>query len=136
MGKVNAERLKSLIEAQELARAGVLYAPASFLNATPNQLMEVCNGCGAAGSWFRPPKRIYGTLIVYACHIHDWMYSFGKTLEDKEEADRVMNNNMNRLITRDSHKCYKPTFLQRRRARKYYLAVKHFGAEAFWAGKN
>lgn len=129
------DKVKTLLKAQELARAGILYAPASFLNATLDELLDVCNGCGAAGSWFRPPKRIYGTLIVYACHIHDWMYNFGTTIEDKDESDRVMENNMNRLITRDSRKWYKPTFLQRRRARKYYLAVKHFGGEAFWAGK-
>lgn len=133
---MSSSRLKSLIRAQELARAGVLYAPASFLNATPNQLMEICNGCGASGSWFRPPKRIYGTLIVYACHIHDWMYNFGKTVEDKDESDRTMLNNINRLIDRDSSKWYKPTFLQHRRALKYYYAVKNFGGSAYWAGKN
>ena len=128
--------IKTLLQAQKLARARVLSAPASFLNATKEELLEVCNGCGAAGSWFRPPKRIYGTLIVYACHIHDWMYNFGLTLEDKEEADRTMCNNMIRLIDRDDHKWYKPSFLQRRRALKYYWAVKYLGGSAYWKGKN
>jgi hypothetical protein len=127
--------IESLLKAQELARAGVLSAPASFKNATEDQLLDVCNGCGASGSWFRPPKRMYGTLIVYACHIHDWMYNFGKVIEDKEEADRTMLNNTFRLIDRDSHKWYKPTFLQRRRALKYYEAVKYRGGLAFWSGK-
>ena len=131
-----SDRLKRLLKAQELARAGVLYAPASFLTATEQQLLEVCNGCGAAGSWFRPPKRIYGTLIVYACHIHDWMYDSGSTNEDRDEADRTMCNNMMRLIDRDADKWHKPTFLQRRRALKYYWAVHNFGGSAFWAGKN
>jgi len=54
-----------LLKAQELAQQGVLYAPASFLLATHEQLRSNCNGCGAADSWFRPPKRIYGTLIVH-----------------------------------------------------------------------
>lgn len=133
---MSSSKIKTLLKAQELARTGVLFAPASFLNATLNQLLDVCNGCGVDNSWFRPPERIYGTLIVYACHIHDWMYQFGVTNEDKEEADRVMRNNMNRLISRDSHKWYKPTYLQRQRAKKYYIAVKMFGGEAFWAGKN
>lgn len=128
--------IKDLLKAQELARAGVLYAPANFLTAGEEELLKYCNGCGAAGSWFRPPKRIYGTLIVYACIIHDWQYSFGHCHEDKQEADRVFRNNMNRLITRDSVKWYKPTRLQRIRVNIYYKAVKDFGGEAFWAGKN
>lgn len=130
------DRLKSLLESQRLARLGVIYAPASFLVATPQQLLEVCNGCGAAGSWFRPPKRIYGTLIVFACHIHDWQYHYGSTIEDKEESDRTMLNNMCRLIERDRKKWYKPTWMQHRRAYKYYWAVDKFGGPAFWAGKN
>ncbi len=126
--------MKRLLQTQELAMAGVLFSPASFLTSTGKQLKEICNGCGAAGSWFRPPEKIYGTLIVQACHIHDFMYNEGRTIEDKDEADRVMLNNMIRLIERDSGKWYKPTFLQRRRALKYYLAVKNFGGPAFWKG--
>ena len=133
---MSESNVKELLKAQELAQSGVLYAPVSFLTATLDELLDVCNGCGAADSWFRPPKRIYGTLIVYACIIHDWQYHFGFTNEDKEEADRVFLNNNFRLIDRDSHKWYKPTFAQRRRALKYYEAVKYKGGPAFWAGKN
>lgn len=125
-----------ITETQRLAQAGILYAPAAFLNASVDELLSICNGCGSADSWFRPPKRIYGTLVVYACIIHDFMYEKGFTIDDKDEADRVFSNNMNRLITRDEHKLYKPTYLQRRRALKYYYAVKEFGGSAFWAGKT
>ena len=128
--------LEELLSAQELAISGVLFAPASFKAATTEQLIEHCNGCGADGSWFRPPKRMYGTLIVQACIIHDWQYSFGVVQEDKQEADRIFLNNMHRLISRDSDKWYKPTFLQRRRALKYYRAVDLCGGEAYWTGKN
>ena len=128
--------VKDLLKAQELARSGVLFAPASFLKAEVEDLVKYCNGCGASDSWFRPPERIYGTLIVYACIIHDWGYTFGLSIDEKNEDDRIFHNNMNRLITLDSHKFYKPTYLQRRRALKYYLAVKHYGGEAYWAGKN
>lgn len=126
----------TLKKAQELAIVNVLYAPSSFKKASLEYIKEVCNGCGAKDSWFRPPRRIYGTLIIYACHIHDWMYSRGYTIEDKDEADRVFLNNLNRLIERDKNKWYKPTFLQHRRALKYYYAVKHFGGSAFWKDKN
>lgn len=127
--------LKSLIRSQELAQSGVLHAPNSFLLASADELLEVCNGCGAANSWFRPPSTIYGTDIEAACHIHDWSYQKGKTIEDKDEADRVMLNNMIRLIARDRHKWYKPTRLQLLRAHLYYRSVCRFGGPAFWANK-
>ena len=129
-------KLFDLRTARDFVGDGKLFAPQSFLNATILELCEVCNGCGAAGSWIRPPKRMYGTNMVSAFHIHDWMYSEGITIEDKEKADRVMLNNLNRLIKIDSRKWYKPSFLQRRRALKYYLAVKYFGGPAFWDGKS
>lgn len=125
--------IKSLIKAQELSRAGVLFAPASFKTATAEQLKSTCNGCGAAGSWFRPPHTIYGTEIIYACHIHDWMYSYGRVVEDKDEADRSMLNNMNRLIERQGGWLQK---IKHWRAYKYYLAVHRFGGSAFWKGKS
>lgn len=124
------------IKAQALAQAGVLFAPANFLLASRQTLEETCNGCGAADSWFRPPSTIYGTSIIYACHIHDFMYNEGSTIEDKEEADRVMLNNMIRLIILDSKKWYKPTRLQLCRAETYYEAVKKYGGPAFWIGKK
>ena len=125
-----------LLAAQALAIQGIIYAPASFLLASPQQLEWVCNGCGAADSWFRPPPKVYGTDIVAACIVHDWMYGHGCTIEDKEEADRTFFNNMIRLVERDRVKWYKPTSLQHRRVYKYYKAVDLFGGPAFWAGKN
>ncbi len=127
---------KELLQAQFLALDGVLSAPDEFKTASLAKLKEFCNGCGAQDSWFRPPKRIYGTLIIYACIIHDWEYSFGLLIEDKWRADRTFHNNINRLITKDSHKWYKPTRLQRIRAKVYYEAVVQGGGEAFWCGKH
>lgn len=127
---------EKLLKSQQLARQGIIYAPASFLTATENELVSICNGCGASGSYFRPPATLYGTWIGAACNVHDFMYQYGRTIEDKDEADRTMLNNMLRLINRDSGKWYKPSMLQRARARKYYYAVKLMGGEAFWKGKN
>jgi len=127
---------ESLLRAQSLAKSGVLYAPVSFMLASIAQLEEICNGCGAADSWFRPPASIWGTCIIYACHIHDWMYNEGVDDEDKQVADRSMKHNMQRLIRRDAHKWYKPTKLQYARSILYYEAVVNYGGPAFWAGKN
>lgn len=121
---------------RELARLGVLYSPASFRASSFETLTKVCNGCGAANAKFDfVPDTIYGLRISPACNIHDWMYHNGRTLEDKMEADRVMLNNILRLIKRDK-KWFRPKFLMRRRALKYYYAVKYFGGPAFWSGKD
>ena len=130
------ERELDLIKAQNIARAGTLYAPSSFKLASVNTLLSICNGCGAANARFDfIPDRIYGTSIRAACQIHDFMYHVGRTIEDKEEADRVFLNNMKRLIDLDKHKCYKPTWLQYRRAMKYHYFVDKLGGTSFWKGK-
>ena len=125
--------VEKLLKAQELARASVIFAPVSFLLATEQELVDTCNGCGADGSFFRPPATIYFTDVSPSCIVHDWCYSKGFTIEDKDEADRVFLNNMIRLFNRDDKwlKC-----LQIRRAKKYYYAVKLFGGDAYWKGKN
>ena len=126
-----------VINSQKLAVAGVISAPVGFLTSTVDYLVDVTNGCGAAGSWFRPPARIYGTLISHACNVHDYQYHHGRTIEDKHEADREFHNNLLRLIDRDcKKKWYKPRWLMRKRARLYYLAVKECGGPAFFSGKN
>ena len=115
----------------------VLYAPDSYWKATQEERDMIVNGCGSAQAKFDfVPDTIYGLNINEACNIHDWMYHFAKpNIKAKEEADRVFLNNMIRLIEAKTKwkwlKC-----LRRKRARKYYLAVKYFGGPAFWAGKN
>lgn len=120
-----------------LAVSGAIFAPAAFMAASAQELQRVCNGCGAAGAKFDfIPDRIYGTDISPACHVHDFMYDRGRTIEDKDEADLVFLNNMLRLIERDAAaKWYKPRGLMRSRANKYFKAVRAFGGPAFWAGK-
>ena len=95
-----------------------------------------CNGCGTGWSAKLIPNTIYFLSIKPSCCIHDDMYEMGEpTNEAKEKADRVFLNNMIRQI--DAYnKWYYPTTLAKRRAYKYYLAVKHFGGGAYWNGKN
>lgn len=111
-----------------------LYAPPGFWAATPEQLAEVCNGCGTGG-WKGKlvPDRMWGLDITLACQIHDWMYRFGKTEEDKLEADRVFLNNLLRII--NNHGGWL-TWPRRYRATTYYSAVRDFGGPAYWDGKN
>lgn len=110
-----------------------LFEPESYSLATCEEKQQICNGCGAANSKFDfVPDKIYGLLITPACNIHDWMYHKGKTIEDKEQADRVFLNNMLRII--EASKYFKG--LKRRRALKYYEAVTCLGGPAYWSGKH
>lgn len=128
------DNLQKVLTALDLAVCGALFAPPQF-KASIDDLVDICNGCGAAGAKFDfVPDRIFGTDISAACIIHDFMYHEGRTIEDKDEADRVFLNNLLRIIAREN-KWYKPVMLMRIRARNYYRAVKYFGGPAFWAGK-
>lgn len=123
-------------QARTLARTGTLYAPAAFMSMPLEHVAACVNGCGAAGAKFDfVPDTIWGIYVGEACAIHDFMYHVGRTDEDKQEADRVFLNNLLRLTTKRKP-WYIPAFLPRRRAYKYYTAVKYFGGPAFWAGKN
>lgn len=131
---------EKIIKTVDLARAGVIFAPASFKSAETKRLIEVCNGCGAASAKIDfVPDTIYGLYIGYCCHVHDWQYEEGKTEEDREEADRIFKNNMIRIIDRA---CKKRWFYRRIkwlmyvRANSYYKIVRSFGGAAFWSGKN
>lgn len=115
-----------------------LYAPQSYLDAPPDLLARVCNGCGSARAKFDfVPDTVYGLRITEACHIHDWMYHCGRTAIDKLEADVVFLGNVLRIIERASgivSRLLRP--LRRLRALHYYQAVAELGGPAFQGGKS
>lgn len=112
------------------------FAPESYVRAIPEVRAALVNGCGPGG-WKIDlvPDTIWGLDISEVCNIHDWMYVTGRRLEDKDEADRVMLNNMLRAINAAGG-WWILRFLRRRRARIYFESVHIFGGPAFWAGKN
>lgn len=115
----------------------ILYAPQTFVDATLERRGEICNGCGTWDSWKLEyiTDRLFGLSIKEACDIHDWMYVFGQTEKDREEADRVFRNNMLRIVEWCGG--WGPIiFLRRRKAQHYYVLVKTFGGIYFWANKN
>jgi hypothetical protein len=110
-----------------------LYAPQGY---EENRKESDCDGCGTGWNEKLVPDTIYFLNIKPSCCVHDYMYLYGEpTKEGKELADRVFLNNMLRQIEAVK-KWYYPKALARRRAMKYYLAVKHFGGTAYWKGKN
>lgn len=108
----------------------------SFRDATDAERAKICNGAGAANG-LKFPNTFYGLDVKIAFDVHDWDYHHGKTLDDKDRADKYMLLNLMEII--ESQKGFgnallKP--LRRRRALKYYEAVVTFGGDAFWHGKD
>lgn len=130
-----ARQETSLARTKDLVRTGVLDAHPDFVETPIEDLLWICNGCGAANAKFDfVPDTIWGMRISPACHIHDFDYNIGKVIEDKFSADRRMLNNLLRLIERGSSRILRR--FRRRRALTYYNAVTDFGGPAFWSGKN
>jgi len=118
--------------------ADLIVAPESYKNADTALLFSICHGCGSSQSKFDlVPDTLYGLDISPACFPHDWAYKFGKTKQDKQQADFDFLRNMLTLINNDTG--FIGIMLRiprRRRALKYYEAVNRFGDKAFWAGKT
>lgn len=114
----------------------MLYAPESYWKATPEERNKVINGCGAS-DWKGQlvPEKLLGLSVSESCNIHDWMYHHGEDDTDKEKADSVFLNNMQRTI--DSHtNNYVLKKLRLRKAKLYHHAVSYLGGPAFWASKR
>lgn len=125
--------LDSIIDTMELVKAGKLDASQRFKDAEIDELLEICNACGAKGSRLPVPQTAWGMSLKPMCHIHDTDYHWGDTIDDKEEADRRMKNNGCRLIRLRSAWFLKS--FRRARVQTYYILVKTWGGEAFWDGK-
>ena len=113
-----------------------LHYSESFRDATDAERAAICNGAGAANG-LSFPNTFYGLNVRPAFDVHDWDYHHGKTLDDKDKADKYMLLNLMEII--ESQKGFANTILKplrRRRALKYYEAVVTFGNDAFFAGKS
>ena len=115
----------------DLVKKNEIKAPLCFWNVEDSY---TSNGCGTDKTAKVIPNRIFGCSILLACIIHDYMYEIAEPKhKQKEIADRVFLENMQELIIRYGG-FWK--FLRLKIARKYYLAVKHFGGWAFWKNKT
>ena len=113
-----------------------LFAPSGYWTLTEAARDELCNGCGPDGILsILVPDTLYGLRITPACNIHDYMYALGKTIEDKDSADRAFLNNMVRIVDAGTRWRWLKR-LRIRRAKIYYRAVAELGGAYFWAGKN
>ena len=127
-------KVESIERTIQLVREGKLKAHPDFLMTSFGDLLDICNGCGAAGSKLPIPDTIYGLWVGPGCNLHDFRYHIGKTAKDKEMADIEMLANNMRAIEACSTWILKP--FRRRRALTYYGAVTDLGDKAFWKGKE
>ena len=113
-----------------------LYAPQEYWQLHPNDKKKICNECGPNSTFGDyVPNHILWVNISECCNIHNYMYSQGKTENDRHKADRIFRNNMFRIIKAKT----KYKWLRKLRmwiAKKYYHAVSEYGAAYFWKGKN
>lgn len=114
-----------------------LIAPQSYLDATPKEKEEVCNGAGPRKFGWLVPDTLYLLSITIAANIHDWMYH---KRWNKDKADRVFLMNMLRIIDAETTdtmilgrllRC-----LRHKRALKYFEAVSQFGQNAYEDSKQ
>ena len=112
-------------------RKVILYAPESY-NAIERQK---CNGCGSGWNIKLIPDSLLGCDITEACNIHDYMYTIGQAIQDKESADRTFLNNMTRIVIAYGGNWFMQN-LRLAMAKRYYNAVRYYGGDAFWQGKN
>lgn len=95
------------------------------LNATQKSL--IANGCGAKGSWVRPPSFMFEA----SCDHHDFNYWIGGNDQDRLRADKGFYEAMCRDIKR-ARTLLKPYY--HLWARAYYQAVRMFGKSYFHTG--
>lgn len=115
-----------------------LIASQSYLDALPEVVARVVNGCGPGG-WKVDliPDTVLGLSIEEACNIHDWDYTEGSTGYDKCIADdRFLLNCL--FLIENAKGFWAIIFRHHRklRAYEYHLAVSSFGHDAFWKGKE
>jgi hypothetical protein len=102
----------------------------------PEALAEIVNGCGPSG-WLSGivPDTPFGFDFSGACDIHDYQYHFGETEEEKMLADRLFYRNLTRCVKHQAqdkpHRWVGYQFIK-----LYFAAVRDFGGDAFWEGKE
>ena len=105
-----------------------LLVPQTFLEAPPELIAQVCNGCGPGGAKVDlVPDELVGLEIGPLCDYHDWMYHEGV---DRALADSVFLFNMVQRVRRTPSS---PAIKAMRLAAawRFYMAVAAFGGNHF-----
>lgn len=115
-----------------------LIAPAEYWTASPIDIERVCNGAGPNGLGSVAFMTVWGLDMTEPCGIHDWMYHYGRTDQDKVIADDTFLHNMFTLIDQADRELPLGmkwlTRARRRMAFRYYWLVANLGKFAFGRG--
>ena len=108
----------------------------AFMARHPDEWQSFGCGPGGWGDWM-VPDTLWGLPVTEACRIHDWYYRFHwqDTEEARERADKILLNNMIRIIEART-KCKLLLKLRLTRAHTYYKMVRKFGAPAYFEERN
>ena len=108
-----------------------LTAPEGYWNLTKEEKEDITNSAGPKGYGWIVPDTLWGLDCTPCFNIHDYCYHIWSDSSGKEVADRLMLNNLYEYIEKETKRgwYYKPLrWMRKRRAYKYYLAVKIGGA--------
>ncbi len=97
-----------------------------YIDLTPQQKAEICNGCGSKGGWIKPPD----FLFKASCNHHDFKYWLGGTKKDRKLADVAFHDWM-KIDIREAKVRFLKKIYYRIWADAYYRAVRLFGGKAF-----
>ena len=113
-----------------------LEAPEAYWKLSKVEKKRICNGCGPSG-WLGTfvPDTVIFLSISAACDIHDYMYEVGKTIEDKDRADKMFLENMKAIIEKETYFSWLKS-LRIKRANYNYNVVCEHGESYFWANKG
>ncbi len=100
-----------------------------FSQATKEERAEVCNGMGPEGLGWLVPDTMYFVDVSPAGDVHDYMYEYPDGMT-RLQCDKVFLRNMLRIIEKTGGWSW-VQWLRRRRALKYYWAVRKSGGHYF-----
>ncbi len=111
-----------------------LTAPRSYWEMPESERNLIASGCGPGriGDYL-VPDTVLGLSIRPACHIHDWMYHFGRSYDDKRLADKLFLDNMAAIVRAKTRNRLLRS-IRLRRIKCYYEAVVCFGGPSFHGG--
>ena len=127
--------MKKIID--QIVDSGLTPYP-KMLDHSDEELQEICNACGAKGSWltYLIPQEYEGINFRPACHKHDFSYYVGETWEDKVEGDTIFLIDLMALCNQDISCSIDDLVDRHNRAKLYHWAVDKFGHHAWTGEKN
>lgn len=123
--------IMDLPEARKTGARYKLNAPEEYWMINIEGLANIIGkgGCGPGKTGDKVvPDTVWFLSIRPACAIHDFEYSIMMNEKDREKADGNFLLNMMKLINKQT-KFFLLRMLRRRRALKYYEAVRAFGGK-------